>query len=471
MDEGGCAMSGKWKVFFVVAIGIFISTLDGSILNIANPTIASELGISIRAVQWVVTAYLLTVTSALLLFGRLGDRYGNHRVFTLGFLIFTVGSFLCSLAANLYALVAARIFQAIGGAMLMATGIALVAFAFPQSERGRALGLTGSVVGIGNVAGPALGGLIVTHFHWSVIFGLNIPIGLLGLWLGRAFLPSTPRGQDTTRMDFVGLLLFASVTISSVITANGILPWWFFTILLLLLGGFILWEKRCADSFVDKALLREPTFTLGNITLFIAYFAQMAALFLTPFYIENILRLSPASSGLIMALNPVALIVAAPLAGSASDKIGGKKIVCLAYCILCIAFFLFSRLSASSSVWLLLAAVFLLGAGMGVFSSPNNSEILGAVPLEKQGYGGGFIATVRNLGFAFGAAAGSSLYTYYFTQYATFLDTNTAFAAANARVFSWFITALAAGLLVSVYDLLRAKKEPVEKTPAKKISL
>ncbi|HCF49900.1 MAG TPA: MFS transporter, partial [Syntrophomonas sp.] len=151
-------MAPKWQVLTIVCLGIFMATLDGSILNIANPTIARSLGVDLQQIQWVVTAYMLAVTATLLFLGNLGDRIGSNKIYTAGFLGFTLGSLFCGMSDTLYSLIAARVFQALGASMLMATGIGIVSNSFPPEERGKALGFTGSVVGIGNMAGPALGG-------------------------------------------------------------------------------------------------------------------------------------------------------------------------------------------------------------------------------------------------------------------------------------------------------------------------
>ncbi|MDI9480880.1 MAG: MFS transporter, partial [Bacillota bacterium] len=160
-----------------------MSTLDGGILNIANPSIAEALSISLSAVQWVTNAYMLVITATLLMFGRLGDRMGMEKIYTSGFVVFTLGSLFCSLAPSLLLLVAFRMVQAVGASMMMATGIGIVSNSFPDNERGKALGITGSVVGIGNMAGPSLGGLLIEYFGWPSIFLINVPVGIIAVIL------------------------------------------------------------------------------------------------------------------------------------------------------------------------------------------------------------------------------------------------------------------------------------------------
>ena len=248
----------KWQVFFVVAIGILISTLDGSILNIANPSIARELNIQIETVQWVVTAYLLVITSSLIFFGRLGDKKGSNKIYTWGFLLFTLGSLGCSLSRTLLLLIAARMFQGIGASMMMATGIGIVANIFPVGERGKALGLTGTIVALGNMLGPSLGGLLLAKFQWPVIFLINIPIGLIGFYLGYKYLPAEPLNQAGKNYDVSGTLLLAAtatVMILAPSSSQGI------NIMLLGATGILLflfcrWERNTPHPLLDLELLK-----------------------------------------------------------------------------------------------------------------------------------------------------------------------------------------------------------------------
>lgn len=194
-------MKQKWIVLIIICIGVFMSTLDGSILNIANPTIVADFKINMSQIQWVVTAYMLVVTATMLFFGKLGDKVGSNRLYTLGFFIFTIGSFLCSMSNNLSTLISSRIFQAVGASILMATGLGIVSNAFPANEKGKAIGITGAVVGIGNMSGPVIGGIILEHFGWPSIFIINIPIGIIAVFLGIKFLPKPVLDEQNKSFD------------------------------------------------------------------------------------------------------------------------------------------------------------------------------------------------------------------------------------------------------------------------------
>ena len=183
--------SQKWFVMLSIAMGIFLATIDGSIVNVALPTLTEALGTDFATVQWVVLAYLLTVTTLQAVVGRLADMYGRKTLYNSGFVVFTVGSLLCGLSPTVEWLIAARVLQGIGGALILALGLAIITDAFPPQERGRALGIAGSIVSIGIVLGPTLGGLIIENLSWHWIFFVNVPIRILGTYLAWRYIPRT----------------------------------------------------------------------------------------------------------------------------------------------------------------------------------------------------------------------------------------------------------------------------------------
>jgi EmrB/QacA subfamily drug resistance transporter len=462
--KGMVTLETKWQALIVICVGIFMSTLDGSILNIANPTIARSMSVSMQQVQWVVTAYMLVITATLLFFGKLGDQKGSSKIYTYGFLVFTIGSFLCSLASALQFLIAARIFQAIGASMMMATGIGIVSNAFPAKERGKALGITGSIVGIGNMTGPSLGGLLVAQFSWPVIFLLNIPIGLAGFILATRYLPVDSPTPGKAQFDLRGNLLFALAAtllllgLSQSASINYNL--FFLGIVFLLL--FIMVERRHPYPLLDFHLFYIKNFTYGNIMSFLSYATQTAAIFLLPFYMDRLLHLSPATSGLIMTITPVSMALTAPLAGNLSDKIGAPRLTSGAFLLMSCGHIILSTLSANYDLSRIAAGLLLLGIGMGSFGSPNNSSILGSIPKEKAGYAGGFIATIRNFGFALGIAAAVSTFTLLFNHKTQNLPFALAYTGASAWVYRINAAICLLGLLLSVVS--SQHRQPVQKS-------
>lgn len=445
-------IESKWRVLAIVCIGIFMSTLDGSILNIANPTIARSLAVDLKQIQWVVTGYMLAVTATLLFFGNLGDKIGSHKIYTIGFLGFTLGSLFCGLSSSLPGLISARVFQALGASMLMATGIGLVSNSFPPEERGKALGFTGSIVGIGNMSGPALGGFLVARFAWPVIFWINIPIGLAAFYLAWRFLPQQSTSGNGNSFDPGGIVLFGLAAIILVLSmATGVSIDW----RLLLLGMFLLlwfywFEKGNPRAMLDLGLFRIKPFLYGNIMGFIIYIVQTFMFFLLPFYLERLLGYSPAQSGLFMTIPPVCLAVTAPLAGSLSDRIGPARLTSISYLLVSIAFAVLSAMNENTAPFHIMAGLVIMGIGMGCFGSPNNSSILASVPKNKAGYTGGFIATVRNFGFSLGIALSASLFTWFFTMNQQTMLYQQAYVVASHRVYLFAVGMSLTGLMISL---------------------
>lgn len=406
-------ISNKWKTLLIVCLGIFMSTLDGGILNIANPSIAEHFSVSLEAVQWVINAYMLVITASLLMFGRLGDNWGMERIYTWGFLVFTLGSLLCSQATSLFLLVSFRIVQAFGASMMMATGIGIVSNSFAENERGRALGITGSVVGIGNMAGPSLGGLLIEYFGWPSIFLINIPIGIIAVILAYCYLvPAAVHiNSGDHKFDAPGTLLLA---VSSILLVLGLSPqmnkvWLIIGILLIPI--LVMVEKRRASSLIDFELFKIKPFVYGNILGAVSYASHMLVYFLFPFYLQDLLALSPAQAGLYMTIPPLIMALTAPLAGYLSDRWGSAWLTSAAFLMMALAHLTLSTVSLTINPMRIGLGLFLLGLGLGTFGSPNSSSIMGSITPDQAGYAGGFIATVRNLSYSLGTALSVAIYT------------------------------------------------------------
>ncbi len=205
--------SKKWPIMAAVSMGIFLATIDGSIVNVALPTLEAELNTSFSLVQWVVVGYLLVITTLLLSFGRWADMIGKKKIYIAGYIIFTLGSLFCGLSSSIYMLIASRLFQAVGASMQMALGMAIVTEAFPPNERGKALGFTGLMVSLGIIAGPTLGGVILGSLSWHWIFFVNLPVGILGTMMVIRFVPNVIPGIKQ-KFDFIGAALLL-VSLSS----------------------------------------------------------------------------------------------------------------------------------------------------------------------------------------------------------------------------------------------------------------
>lgn len=408
----------RWLVLGTVSIGTFMSTLDSSIVNVALPTISNSLHSDLSTLQWVVTSYLLTITSLLPIFGRTADLIGRKEVFSLGFLIFTLGSLFCGFAHNIWFLVGARVFQAIGASMLMSNSSAIITAVFPPFERGKALGLIGTVVALGSLTGPALGGLLIGLTNWRAIFYINLPVGIIGFLAARSILPADGIKKGKERFDSAGALTFTVGMISLLLGVNHGEDWgWasspvLFSLFLgtALLALFIKIEHRVDHPIIDLTIFRNKPFLIGNISGWLSFTAMFANNMLLPFYLQHILNYSPSKIGLLMTAFPLTMAVVAPLSGHASDKFGPVLLTTGGLTITGLGLLYFSMLTVEARFYNIVLPLMLIGLGSGMFQSPNNSSVMSSVPPEKLGIAGGINSLVRNLGMVTGIAYSVSLF-------------------------------------------------------------
>jgi EmrB/QacA subfamily drug resistance transporter len=406
--------ASPWVVFSAVAVGTFMATLDGNIVNVALPTLGAELGVSIERLEWIVSAYLLAISATLLAMGRLGDVLGHRAVFVTGMLGFTLGSALCGAAPGHAALVAARVFQALGASAMMAIAPAAVTAAFPRERRGQALGAMGTVVALGLTAGPPVGGLVLAHLSWRWVFLVNVPVGIAGAAWALRILPRRPAGERP-RFDAAGAVLFAAALSAALLAVDGLAaPRAAHLLLVLAAGlaaaGLVVRERRAPAPLLDAAVLGRRPVALGLAAGLLSYAAMFSQTFLTPFLLARVLRLGPGGLGLALSAVPVALSIASPLSGWLSDRFGGRALAAGGMVLLAAG--LGSLSLAGPDVGLASAMIRLAacGVGMGLFQAPNNSAVMGALPRERLGSGGGLLATARNVGMAVGVAVAGSLF-------------------------------------------------------------
>ncbi len=406
--------ASPWVVFSAVSVGTFMATLDGNIVNVALPTLGAELGVSIDRLEWIVSAYLLAISATLLAMGRLGDVLGHRAVFVTGMLVFTLGSALCGAAPGHPALVAARVFQALGASAMMAISTAAVTAAFPRERRGQALGSIGTVVALGLTAGPPIGGLVLAHLSWRWVFLVNVPIGIAGATWAARVLPARPAG-GRPRFDALGALLFAAALSSALLAVDGLgSPRAAHLVLLLAAGlataGLVVRERRAPAPLLDAAVFGRRPVSLGLAAGCLSYAAMFSQTFLTPFFLARVLRLGPGALGVALSAVPVALSISSPLSGWLSDRIGGRSLAALGMLLLAAGLGALSIAGSSATLPSAMGWLAVCGAGMGLFQAPNNSAVMGALPRERLGSGGGLLATARNVGMAVGVAVAGSLF-------------------------------------------------------------
>ncbi|MHB8068111.1 MAG: MFS transporter [Desulfobaccales bacterium] len=421
VPPGGGETAGKWTVMGMVDIGAFMATLDVSIVNISLPKISLYFNVPLSGlVEWVIIAYLIVIVSLLLILGRLSDMLGQKLLWVSGLAIFTLSSALCGAAPTLLSLVIFRALQGIGGAMLMAIGPAMITRAFPATERGRALGLLGVVVAAGTSAGPTVGGIITQVFSWRWIFYINVPIGIIGVIVTLRLLTERMRpSRGGPQFDLWGAVLLAAGSCSLMLGLSFGQEWgWhsfrimgLFAASLALLGAFIINERFAAQPVVDFSLFRNRLFSASIATSFLCFLALFAVMFLMPFYLEELLALSPHEAGLLMTAVPLTLSVVAPISGWLSDRFGSQVLSSLGMAVSCVGLWFLSQLTARASYFDIVWPLVITGFGQGLFQAPNNNAIMSSVPPPRLGTASSFLATVRVLGQAISVALSGAIFT------------------------------------------------------------
>jgi EmrB/QacA subfamily drug resistance transporter len=409
--------SRKWYILLAVGMGIFLATIDGSIVNIALPTLVTDLHTDFAIVQWVVLAYLLAIISLLPAVGRLSDIYGKKGIYAAGFIVFTVGSVLCGLSASIEALIAFRVLQAIGAAMVVALGMAIVTEAFPENERGKAIGVTGTIVSIGIAIGPTLGGLILQNLTWHWVFFVNLPVGIIGTFTVFCYVPFTKSGARQ-RFDFLGAVILSAVLLTFMLS----LTWGQFNGfgspgVFLLAGGsvllvavFIRIEAQVKQPVIDINLFKYRYFSSAILTGMIVFICITGSTLLIPFYAENIMGYDPQKTGLLMATIPIALGVISPLSGILSDRYGSDAISVVGLGISALGFLAVSGLTTETSVTGFILRFLPIGLGVGLFQSANYSAIMGSGSRKHLGVISGIVSVMRSLGQASGIAVIGALW-------------------------------------------------------------
>jgi EmrB/QacA subfamily drug resistance transporter len=409
----------KWFILSTVLLGATMSALDVSIVNVAMPTLKTTFGVSMATIEWIAMAYMLTLTIFLPLFGRLADMFGRSKLYNLGFVVFSAGSLLCGMSPTAAFMITARVIQAVGAGLLQANSVAIITQAFPGNERGKAIGIQGAVQAISMALGPFVGGILIAAVGWRAIFYVNIPIGALGTIAALFILPPNAKTKEKEKVDYLGAALFAAGLAFLVMAFNeGVKLGWgshtiiaYFVSSIILLSLFVITELRVKHPLIDLTLFKNPTFFFGNLTGMMSYYVLFAVMFLMPFYLEKVLGYSVALTGSLLTPIPLAMAVVAPFAGHISDKYGPKLMTTSGMLVSALACFALMFMGTSVSLPLLVAELIFLGVGMGLFTPPNNSAIMGAAPKEKLGVAGGVLNMMRSLGLIFGVDISGVIFT------------------------------------------------------------
>lgn len=419
----------RWFILTTVLVGASMSALDVSIENIALPTLKKYYHISLHLDEWVAMAYMLTLTIFLPFFGRLADMFGRSKMYNLGFIIFTIGSAMCGIAPNIEFMIISRVIQAVGGGLLQANSVAIITQNFPSNELGKAIGIQGAVQAISMSIGPFLGGLLINlnlfGTQWRSIFYVNVPIGIIGTLAALYILPKDKKSKIKEKMDYIGSFTFASGLLFLVLALNeGRKLGWesdtifmYFILFVIFFCIFIITELKVKYPMMDFKLYKIYDFSAGNITGFFSYYVLFGVLFIMPFYLESIVKLSPFKAGSLLTPIPITMSVIAPIAGALSDRYGPPLMTSIGMLISSIACFFMIFSGRNPDLAILLIEFTALGLGMGLFTPPNNSAVMGCVPEERLGSAGGILNMMRASGRVFGIDISGLIITSVTAQY------------------------------------------------------
>jgi DHA2 family multidrug resistance protein len=412
----------KWIVMGTVMVGTFMAVLDATIVNVALSKLMATFGVSVDAVEWILTAYLLAFAVMLPSTGWFSNRFGHKKMFLIGLFLFTLGSFLSSLSPSLSILIAFRVIQGFGAGTILPVGMAIVTREFPPEKRGIALGFWSVAASASVSLGPAAGGYLIDNYSWHTIFDVNVPIGLMGMVASfivlREFLSKVRRAFDV--IGFLALALFLTTLLLAL--ANGNSNWntggWTskfivtnFALSFIGLAIFLAAEFTVKHPLIELGLFRSYNFTLSNIVLFIFGFGMFGSNFLLPIYLQNSLGYTPFQAGMVFLPVGVLLGLTAPIAGLFTDRFGGKTPAVIGLILLAYTFYQYSFLSYLSMKSQIMVPLYIRGVALGLIFAPLTTVAITEMPNEKMAQASGLINVIRQVGGSFGVAVFGTLLT------------------------------------------------------------
>ncbi len=411
------ARANPWLVLLVLTTGFFMILLDTTIVNVAIPAMSTGLSTTLDQILWVLNAYILVYAVLLITAGRLGDLFGQRNLFAIGLFIFTVASALCGLSQNVNELIAARVLQGVGGALLTPQTLAILTSIFPPERRGAAFGVWGGAAGLATVAGPTIGGAIITYIDWRWIFYINVPIGIAALIATFLIVPDLRPGRHQG-WDLVGVALATAglfgivfgliegeryswgqitstvITIPEVIGAGAAL-----------IVLFIIWERFQSQPLVPLSLFEDRNFAVANWIAAAISFGMLSMFLPITIYLQSVRGFSALTAGLTIAPMSLTSMVVAPFAGRFSDRIGGKYILMTGISLFTIGMGSLAFVAGPDSTWInFLFPTIIAGAGMGMTFAPMTTVAMRNISPRVAGAASGVLNTIRQLGAAIGSA-------------------------------------------------------------------
>jgi EmrB/QacA subfamily drug resistance transporter len=407
----------RWFTLATLCLSLLIIVMDNTILNVAIPSLVKELGATNSQLQWIVDGYTLVFAGLLLTTGSLGDRFGRKLALRIGIVIFAIGSVASALAGSPSQLIMTRAFMGIGGALIMPSTLSILTNVFRDPrERGRAIAIWAGFSGLGVAIGPVVGGILLTHFSWSSVFWVNLPIGATALVLGHFFVPES-KDPSAPRLDpigamlsiiSIGALLFGIIegpdkgwTSTAVLTA--------FVVGAVGLTAFIVWERHTDHPMLDMSFFKNPRFTAANTAVTLTFFALFGSLFLMTQYWQFVHNYSPLQAGVRLVPYAMTMMITAPMSARLVERLGTKRVVTMGLTIIAVAMVVLSFIHTESSYFRVIANMCFMALGMALVMAPATESVMGSLPRAKAGVGSAVNDTTRQMGGALGVAVIGSL--------------------------------------------------------------
>ncbi|HEY3550306.1 MAG TPA: MFS transporter [Gaiellaceae bacterium] len=402
----------KWLTLAAVAFGLFMIMLDNTVVNVALPTMRTDLHVSLSQLEWVVTAYALTFAALLITGGKLADLYGRRRIFVLGLVVFTLSSLACGLAPSAGFLIGARTVQGVGAALMNPATLSIITATFAPKERGQAIGIWAGVSALALAIGPLAGGLITENLSWNWIFFVNVPVGAVGIVVSQLVIRESRDTSHEQSIDLPGLVTSVGFLFSlSYALIEGNNRGWssaeilgLFAAAAVLLVAFILLELHQRLPMLDLSLFRVGSFAGANLVAMLVSLSMFGVFFFVSIYIQSILHYSATQAGAMFLPMTILIILIAPIAGRFSDQVGSRWLMGGGMALVGVSLLLYQRVGLHSDFWTLLPAMVLGGVGMASTMSPMTAAAMGAVPVDKAGVGSGVLNSFRQVGGSLGIA-------------------------------------------------------------------
>jgi EmrB/QacA subfamily drug resistance transporter len=407
-----------------VCLGQFMSALDSRSVIVALPTISIDFNTSLAVVQWILLAYQLTIIGLVLSLARMGDMLGRKKIYGLGFLFLAFGSACCGLSTTLWQLIAFRVLEAVGGAMVLANGRAIVSTLYAQEGRGRALGLTSMAFHLGYIIGPSLGGFLIDTVGWRWIFFVNLPVAVATAFMAWKVLPETASDKGQYSIDPMGMVTLLLTVVSMILGLQQIAKpgtgWLALTAFLcsaIFLGLLLYVERKAPVPLLDLTLFRIRLLSAGVVSHFFVVISHSSTFFLLPFYLQGILHFTPTQVGVTIIFFSMMIVLLAPIGGWLGDRLGSRLLCTLGSVMTVISMLGLSRLGADAGQAAVVIPLMILGLGWSLFQSPNLSAIFSAVESRHVGAVSGISLTAANIANAMGVAVSSVLFLRWLNYY------------------------------------------------------